>query len=214
MGVNPWDTRFELWCYKTGLLPKPEFNAFAQIAVDRGHRLEGEARTYFENALGKTFEPISYEHSEYSFIRASLDGHNEQANESLEIKCPGKEAFKKAEKGEVPDNYFAQMQQQMLVSGAALTYYGVYYKETGEPVGNGKIIKVKADPDYQDLLLEELKLFWARVQDKTPPPVDATDLSKLVGRVQENFGKLQGTMNALDVLNKAFTMNHFSIKGV
>jgi putative phage-type endonuclease len=213
MGASEWDTRFELWAYKTGLLPKPEFNGFAQMAVDRGTKLEPEARAYFEGVLKLEFPAVSYEHEQYPFIRASLDGHNEQANESLEIKCPGKESFKKALKKEVPDNYYAQMQQQMLVSGAKKTHYGVYYKESGAMVGTGVLIQVEANVDYQTRLLSSLIEFWGLVTTKTPPPVDATDLSRLVARLQGDFLKLQASVNALNILNQAFTMGHFSIKG-
>lgn len=211
LGVSEWQTPFELWAEKTGLLKKPEFNSFAKAAVEKGQRLEPEARSFFEKQLGLLFPAITYEHSDYPFIRASLDGHNETINVSLELKCPGVTSFLKAKKGEIPDNYFSQMQMQMLVSEAKLTHYGVYYKKDEQSEPETVLMNVEADPDYQARLLGELIKFWNCVDKKIPPPVNATDLARLVERMKKEFEKFQASMQALNILNQAFTSNHFSI---
>src|SRR5258707_6935375 len=107
LGASPWTSRFELWAYRTGLLPKPEFNAFALKAVERGNQLEPLACEVYEKMTGLSVQKnVNCEHDQYPFIRASLDGYIESNNTILEIKCPGKIDHAKAIEGENPDKYF------------------------------------------------------------------------------------------------------------
>jgi putative phage-type endonuclease len=209
MGVSEWETRFELWAYKTSLLAKPEPNVFAAAAMQRGHDLEDGARTRAERQLGITFEPLAAEHDVHACIRASLDGCNLEKRCFLEIKCPGKAAHTEALKGRVPEKYFPQLQQQFLVTGFPEAFYASWDGLSDDVV----IVPVKPDPAYLAELERTLVEFWQLVETKTAPRVDATDLAKLVERIGKQFKQLSQCMAALEILNNAFTANKFHVGG-
>lgn len=207
LGISPWSTRFELWAVKTGKLKKGEFNPFAVAAMKRGHDLEPVARELYEERVGFKVPPVSFMHGDHTFIRASLDGWNEERRHVAEIKCPGKADQTKARKGKVPDKYYVQLQQQMLVCGAESADY-ISYDGKDELI----VIPVMPDPEYQRVLLNELIEFWELVETKTPPKVDATDLSKVCDTITKQLEAVNTTMEALYALNAAFTLNHFGGK--
>ena len=60
----------------------------------------------------------------------------------VEIKC-GEATFAKACDGEIPANYRAQMQHQLLVTGLATIDYWCY-----DPDDDGVLMTVKRDDDY------------------------------------------------------------------
>lgn len=194
MGESPWTTPLECWLDKTGLREKPEFNAFAIVAMRRGQELEPKARELFEKQHGTAFPAVSAEHKEYAFIRASFDGYNEQENAILEIKCPGKVDHEKAVKGNLPGKYRAQVQQQLLVSGAEKCYYVSWDGQGDEIV----VLEVLPDPKYQEELLNALIDFWDKVTTLTMPPVSREDALKFAEDVQK---KQQALDRAIKVLN-------------
>ena len=49
LGVNPWETPYQLWRRKKGLSPRVEENE----AMRAGHILEGAVATYFEEESGR-----------------------------------------------------------------------------------------------------------------------------------------------------------------
>lgn len=195
MGVSPWQTAFELWLEKTGLCERPEANPFAIVAMRRGTELEPKARVLCERDTGLAFNPISGEHSEYSFIRASLDGYNDETNTILEIKCPGKEDLAKAKKGIVPDKYYPQIQQQFLVSGATTCLYYVWDGVSD----SGISITVKPDADYIEKLKDSLISFWSHVNTRIPPQCTSETLRKLTERLALDTKRLSNTATALEM---------------
>ena len=78
-------------------------------------------------------------------MRASLDGFNSYSNKGVEFKVPGKVDLEKAKQGECPEKYFAQIQWQMIVSGAIQIDYAVLDPDSDQL----HIIPVLPDHDYQ-----------------------------------------------------------------
>ena len=164
MGVSPFGNVYDLWLDKTGQLP--EYKKFkGNFATDRGNRLEPIARDMFERKIGLKFPPEIFEHKRYSFIRASLDGVNHDVKRVIEIKVPGKAAHQKALSGEVPEYYWPQVQQQMLVTGYDDLTYISWDGESKDLV----TIDVKADKEYQSSLVKAAVEFWGLVTTMTPP---------------------------------------------
>jgi putative phage-type endonuclease len=195
MGVSPWSTPFELWLEKTGLCERAPANEFAIAAMRRGNELEPVARKLFEQQVGKPFPSISGEHDEHAFIRASLDGYNAEDNAILEIKCPGKIDHAKAVKGSIPDKYFAQIQQQFLVTGASVCYYFSFDGKDGTAT-----VLVYPDQEYLAKLTKALLSFWQKVQLQLPPEHTADDLKTFVTRAAADLARAQNSIKALQIL--------------
>ena len=170
MEVSPWATPHELWQEKTGRLIKNR----TTWATQRGNDMEPRARAKLELMLDIEFPATLAEHPSYTFIRASLDGWNQEKKIVLEIKCPGAEDHAKAEHGEIPAKYFPQLQQQLFVTGAnKLFYYS--YSENVHKIGNGFLVEVFPDKEYQKKLFDKLCKFWKCVTDDIEPDLIERD---------------------------------------
>lgn len=184
MGENPYQTPAQLWAEKVGLVPAPDLSKNPH--VQRGLRHEAEARERFEQDYDEFVVPLNAEHAKYRFIRASFDGIL-TGGYPLEIKCPSgrrleaaRRMAEQAQEGAYllitaeqlremeTGYYFAQLQQQMLVAQADFAVLYIYDTErkTGYP------FSVQADPDYQELLIEKVSVFWQHVLDETEPELD------------------------------------------
>lgn len=198
MGASPWTSPFELWLQKTGLMDRATPNEYQLAAMRRGTELEPVARAMFELEKGAKFEAISAEHDDHSWLRASFDGHNAELNAILEIKCPNKVDHAKAVKGQVPSKYMAQVQQQLLISGAAVCYY---YSWDGRS-DKGAIVEVRPDADYQGLLLKTALDFWQRVCTKVPPDITSADVKKVVDSLTQGLEQVNRASAVLAIITK------------
>ena len=129
LGVSKWEpkTPLALWKIKNG-----EVKIDTNFAMDHGNKYEDEARTMFEEDMGGTWEPVVVinEFDEVP-IGASLDGWKESDNTILEIKCPLKGASSElwqevSTTALLPEQYWLQCQQQLLVTNSAKLYFWVY----------------------------------------------------------------------------------------
>lgn len=200
MGVSPWMTRRQLFEEKHGLR-KREVNEWA---TSKGHRYEPRARALYEMQNGFIdMPPALVELERHPFIRASLDGYNPELNRVLEIKWVGKEAFAAAREGKVPDKYWPQIQEQLLVTGAErVDYYSFTIEDEGKPNErvDGVTVQVYPDLEYCRKLLAELLAFWALVQSGDPPATTARDF-KMV-RNKEFNAKCRRYMEAAENLER------------
>jgi putative phage-type endonuclease len=202
MGESPWSTPFMLWAEKCGVLPKEEPNSFALAAMERGKKLEPQARAQYVKDTGIEMEAdVNCEHPQYPFLRASLDGYSEKHDLLLEIKCAGKQDHASAIGGKIPTKYFPQVQMQLLVTGSPRCDYYSYDGERGIVVG------VLADRVYQTQMLQELLKFWRLVQDVDPPKVVPKDLERIGRQLLDATAKLQRLAQAYEVVRKALTVS-------
>ena len=134
LGVSKWDpkTPLALWNIKNGIT-KIETN----YAMEHGNKYEEEARNMFEEDMGGEWQPVvvlnnSCKDEDIEVpIGASLDGYREEDNSILEIKCPLKgassELWQEVFKMErLPEQYWLQCQQQLLVTESDKLYFWVY----------------------------------------------------------------------------------------
>lgn len=172
MGVSPWSTPFKLWQQKLGLIPLDEMND----RMRRGKELEPYALKEFNAIMNLNCKSVVAVSDELDYVMASFDGYDLDKNIALEIKCPGPESHEQALRGEIPDIYYPQLQQQMYVSGLESMYYFSY---------DGKenaLLKVVKDVKFIDSLLIELNKFWNCLQNLESPKLTDKDF------IQRNDG--------------------------
>jgi putative phage-type endonuclease len=199
MGVSPYTSIFELWLEKTGLGERPDFHPMAVKAMVRGTLLEPEARKCYEQMVGgHKFDVINVIHPQYDFIRASLDGYNQQFNRIVEIKCPGKVDLAEAAKGRVPKKYLPQVQLQLLVTGAAACDYFTY------DGSKGIIVEVLPNVNYQLMLEAYMVSFWNLVQTKECPILTTKDVLKLSKALDDQRDKVKKLTDLYNFTEKEF----------
>jgi putative phage-type endonuclease len=169
MGNNPWDTPYSCWQRKLGFIEEKKSNE----AMERGKRLEPEARAHFVKSHGVDMIPAVVESTEFEFLGASLDGISERYNVLLEIKCGGSKLHEKAAKGEIPEYYRDQMQHQLLVTGASKCFY---YSYDGT---DGICIEVLPDPEYKAKFMPKAREFWRCVALNEPPALQDADYKNM-----------------------------------
>lgn len=160
MGVSPYTKLHKLWEQKVGISKGFGGN----WATMRGNQMEPKARADYELRYGIEAPPMLVIHSQYDFMRASLDGYNRDLGIVLEIKCPGKKDHTCAEQGQVPVHYYPQIQHQLMVTGAREAHYYSFKDE------KGILIKVAPDLEYiKELALKEIKFWYENVLAKVAP---------------------------------------------
>ena len=159
MGDVGWTSPDELMENKLGMR---EFAESARMA--RGKELEPEARRLYCERHGVQMEPVCVEHDQHPCLRASLDGLSPDGSLVLEIKCPSYAGHKKALWGIYPDYYRAQLQHQLMVTGAARLHYASYRPDPAEFQADEylAVLEVLPDPEYQARLMEAELAFWER----------------------------------------------------
>jgi putative phage-type endonuclease len=166
MGVSKWSTPFELFLERTGRTLGRRRHAREWEAMQRGIRLEPEARRSYENFTGLPMLPgVMLVHPQYPQLRANLDGLNREEGRVLEIKCAGRADHKTAMKGKIPKHYFWQCVHLLMVSGME---WLDYYSYDGE--GGGVTITMRRDPALEAQLMAAELAFWDLVlKDHWPP---------------------------------------------
>ena len=165
MGNNPWDTPYTCWQRKLGLVEEKKSNE----AMERGKKLEPEARAQFNERYNILMEPCVVESTEYDFLGASLDGMCLIGNSLLEIKCGGSKLHSMAANQEIPQYYLDQMQHQLLVTGAERCFYYSYDGKNGIP------IEVLPDPAFRENFIPKAREFWKCVALNEPPALEDSD---------------------------------------
>jgi len=173
MGNNPWTTPYKCWQNKLGLVEEQKTND----AMERGKKLEPEARAQFIQRYDLIMEPMVVESTEYEFLGASLDGICLSGRFILEIKCGGAKLHDLAARGEIPAYYLDQMQHQLLVTRAEKCFY---YSYDGK---EGICIEVLPDPEFIIRFMPKAREFWRNVAFSEPPAMTNKDYKDMTGRL-------------------------------
>lgn len=168
MGSNPWATPYLCWGRKLGLIPEQKSNS----AMEKGTRLEPQARAHFMDRYGMNMAPMVVESTDHDFLGASLDGISPCKRFLLEIKC-GEAAHSAAKQGLIPLYYMHQMQHQMLVTGAEKCYY---YSYDGS---EGIRMEVYRDPIFAEEYMPKAREFWRCVAFSEPPALQEKDYKSM-----------------------------------
>ena len=165
LGLSPWTTPYQLWQVKTGRLVQP-----VTMAMQRGTDLEPAARAAYEEQTGLVMQPLVLEAGVYS---ASLDGQTLEGELILEIKCPLRgmrsDLWQDVAAGQVPEHYMAQVQHQLMVSGATTAHLWVFDGE------RGLLHTIGRDESLMARICEAWDAFQGFLDSDTPPPLTEAD---------------------------------------
>lgn len=177
LGFNPFKTAYDVWVEKTSDdLPKE----LTGDAIEFGLKLEPIiAETFEERTKRKVLRDNKIRISErIPFLSCSLDRMilplNGEGRGVLEIKTVSSSARQYWE-DKIPLNYFAQIQQQLFVTGLQYGFFAILvdgrYFET---------IEIKKDDDYIHQQNEKLTKFWNdHILTKIPPEKVVKDLETI-----------------------------------
>jgi putative phage-type endonuclease len=186
LGCNPYsDSKADrVWARK---LPSDHPDALPEVksnyAMQRGQKLEPEARRLYEELYGWKAEPVCVVHDDYEFIRASLDGLRHDDKVAIEAKCSGQKNHARylecchttdpVERQQLFWSYFpyyhAQIQYQLLITQAEVCHFLGYSPDFG---GSDRLAIFELYPEIegQQRLLDRVVEFWSFVENRTPPP--------------------------------------------
>jgi len=194
LGLSPFATIQDAWATKVGvetdnkpwMEPYSDFGTFFEPHLRHAIRLDGVNLLDGED-IG-TLQSLTWERA-----LANVDGLDADTGDNWEIKTSSEEW------GEVPPYYYAQVQEQMFVTGADRTILHQYIipfdrklirpliRHVGQlalmdveaenvvaawllEIGTRKNWVVEYDADYVALMLERMREFWTFVENGEEPP--------------------------------------------
>lgn len=161
MGLNKYKTVKQLWLEKTNQVQAEFTSPFLAV---RGTNMELQARESYCKYKGIEMVDKLFEHPKYKFIRASLDGWNEERKKILEIKCPKwVNHYRAVAENWIKPEYYCQMQHQYLASPAKSADYWSFDGRSGF------CIPVEPDSWFMGELLEREIDFWECVESMKEP---------------------------------------------
>src|SRR5664279_4008373 len=165
LGISPWVTPYQLWLLKTGRREQ-----IVNAAMLNGTALEPEARSAYELETGHVMQPLVMQDGNYS---ASLDGITLQGDLIVEIKVPMRGAssslWQAVEAGDVHGHYGAQIQHQLMVSGATTAHLWVF------DGARGLLRTIERDESAMATLRDAWDGFSRFLATDTPPPLLPAD---------------------------------------
>lgn len=176
LNKSKYSTPYQLWLEKTlPYEPRTEGNTFVQ---DLGHNFEPKILTRFCLENDVDAGPELFEHREFSWLKASLDGWVEKTRNPIEIKYVGKDrlAWVRENQKVLPDHE-DQIQHQFMVTGAFTGYY-ICYTLTSDRKQIDEVVTIKTEADnayITETLFPALKTFWDMVQSGKAPKLTAGD---------------------------------------
>lgn len=178
LGLNPWQTPYQLWRRKKGM-DAPQEETFAMKA---GHYLEDAVTMFWADETGREVIKSSagdwlFVNTEKNFLRASPDrtfwisgmAKNSQNKGILECKT----TQMAIDPNDLPKHWFCQLQYLLGVS--EMTQGSLAWLCSGREFGYKDIALV---PDFYGWMIEEVEKFWTDyiIGDKEPEAISVTDV--------------------------------------
>jgi putative phage-type endonuclease len=140
-----------------GGLKKLKMEKAPNARMARGTALEPAARMRFIETTQCWIRPGCFQHAQYKFLRASLDGISDDHKIIVEIKCPSWKVHEMALNGEVVDYYRPQVNWQMLVMGHQSMLFASFFPDTPRHEEQLAIVRVDADTTMQENLFDKAR---------------------------------------------------------
>lgn len=188
-GMNPFKSKYTLWCEKTG---KIDGYVPDNDAMRTGRDLEQYVAQRFEEATGKKVRRDNHKYTlaEYPFMVGHIDRRIIGENAILECKTANSFQNSAYESGQFPAHYYVQCQHYMAVTGADRVYlavlcfphlyWTVYERDDGEIAA----------------LLSAESEFWHLVENDTPPEIDGSESTeKAISARYADGGGLDGVIS-------------------
>lgn len=159
VGLNPWQSPYQLWLVKTGQdNPKPQ-----NFAMTAGHYLEDAVSRFWQDATGREVIKSSagdwlIQDDAHPFLQVSPDrtywlGTSRSANAKGILEC--KTTQKAIDTDDIPRHWFAQVQYQLGVAG--LQQGSLAWLTAGRNFDHKDLNLV---PDFYAWLVDEASRFW------------------------------------------------------
>lgn len=174
--LNPYMTIYGLWLIKCGFAEPDDLSK--NPCVQRGNRLEDQARQFFEELYGgDLLLPLTAESALTSCIRASFDGVDEKIiPHEIKVVMPSsfEQVLEKGVESEAYKLYYPQVQVQIYVSGAKRAR--LCFWEPEEDVEhldtNYRVFEIERDEDFIIDFLAKADKFMEHVNTQKPPAMD------------------------------------------
>lgn len=177
LGLNPWETPYQLWRRKKGMAAPVQENE----AMRAGHILEGAVAAYFEQESGRHVIKASEGDwiavdTERDFLRVSpdrtywLEGKHSRDNKGI-VEC--KTTQLDIDAHDLPRHWFCQLIYQLGVMG--YRQGSLAWLTRGRRFGYRDF---DFDPDFYAFILERLTKFWTDyiLGDQEPPLTTVDDV--------------------------------------
>lgn len=172
---NPYSTPLQVWMRKKGLLSPIDSTPIMNF----GHYFEPILAANFEQVTGLKTRQVNktYQHEEHSFLRANIDrmvlASGSEPTAVLELKTTTSQRLKVLD-GEIPVEWFLQIQHYLGITGYEKAYLQIYERDTctfHEP-----ILIDRAD----DLIIQNMNTLinWWNIHmvgGKRPEPINGED---------------------------------------
>ncbi len=175
LGVNRWGSEIRLYAEKIGEIEPDDKES---ERMEWGRRLEPVIITAFAERTGLQITPcgLLIRSKEHPWAGATLDAVlKPQPNEpDIPVEVKNSSSYNAEEWSEgPPDHYMAQIQHQMLVTGAPFAYIVCL-------LGGNKMVWAKVDRDetWINRIIYHGERFWKLVVDRTPPAPDGSEDSR------------------------------------
>ncbi|KIN30900.1 YqaJ viral recombinase family protein [Bacillus subtilis] len=156
LGINKWQTPFELWLDKTGQVPVSESGSEAAYF---GSLLEDIVAKEFEIRSGKKVRcrKAMLRHPKHDFILANVDRMIVGEKAILECKTTSAYNLKEWEDDEIPDSYIVQVQHYLGVLGP--DYKKAYFAVL---IGGNKFVwkEIERDDELIAMIFQAEIEFW------------------------------------------------------
>jgi len=173
-GLNPWRSPMAVYLDKIGSLPPEEESEAAYW----GTVLEEPVARRFAEVTGAKVKRRNavLQHPHYPFMLANVDReimHPERGRGLLECKTAGAHMLEQWQDGDrelVPDHYVIQVQHQLAVTGLRYAYIAAL-------IGGQRFMYrlIERNDEMIAHLVTIESVFWRRVEERTPPPLDGTE---------------------------------------
>ena len=179
LGLNPWETPYQLWRRKVGL-DEPKTETFAMKA---GHYLEDAVAQFWHDDTGREIIKSSagdwlIRNNERTYLQVSPDrtywlaGEKKNASNKGVLEC--KTTQMKISSDDLPKHWFCQLQYQLGV--AELKEGSLAWLCSGREFGYKDLSFV---PDFYAWIVEEVEKFWRdNIQGKKEP--EATSVQDIL----------------------------------
>lgn len=182
LGINPYRSVLQLWKDKTGQIPVDETrNEYMYF----GNVMEPVIKKEFMKRTGLKVRAKNaiLQSAEYPFMLADLDGivKDDETGELAVFEAKTASEYKKGiwEK-EVPEEYMAQVQHYLCVTGFKKAYVCAI-------VGGNSFYchEIYRDEEYIENLVEKERKFWECVESRTSPVPDGSQAT--VDYINESY---------------------------
>lgn len=178
VGLNPWETPYQLWRRKRGMdAPQPE-----NFAMKAGHYLEDAVARFYQDESGRevissTADDFMFVDKNKPFLRVSPDrlfwlpgmAKNDDNKGILECKT----TQKTINPDDLPKHWFCQVQMNLGIAG--YTQGSLAWLTQGRDFGYRDI---EFSPDFFAWLVEEVERFWTDyvVGGREPEATEVSDI--------------------------------------